>query len=766
MSISCESNLLCVAIAASYGVSAAEPLRLEEVLVTSERYQYPLLEVPVSVHVVTGEHIDKASITNLSELSVSVPNLMIGDGAINTNIYMRGVGSGTNRAFEQSVGMFIDEVYMGRGSQYRTPFLDLQQVEVLRGPQGALFGKNTIAGAVVLSTRKPELEEDFNASLGVELEPEYDGSSATAIVSGAINDQWAARLVNKTTRHDGYWENTFNGKDEVGKKESTTRLSLLYRPNDEWHFTAKVERADTEFSGSAVQMRELEPLTPLSAIFQAQMYAADSNLETKLDNTKSVDHRGLSDSRDQVTDNAVLAAYYERNDLKVSYTLGYSDFSVDESQDLDYSPLEFIDVDDERDFTQWSQELRFDHQLSEDSRFQWGLYWQQQDLDVNYQENLALPPPLPLWDITFLSLGLDPNVIPPTPLTRNTRFQQDSDSWAIFAEWDWAFADAWRVLLGGRFSREYKKYERISSEDEYLQPGVPASLGAMVTAQVFGVNVLSPEFSDDRHEEDFLPSVKLWWDMTATTNAYAKVERGAKSGGFNAVADASPSDQDYEDEQAINYEMGTKSLFFDDRLALNASIFYTEIDDLQVSVLNGTRFLVGNAAESISQGVELDGRWRISDNWHLSAYSAYLDAYYKNYEDGPCTAKESAAGMLECDLSGETVLFAPEWNAGLQLDYEYSLNSNIDVVAGLGINYSDDYSVNADLDPIDSQPSYTKYDAQLGLRSEHWELMLVGKNLSDEIIINYGVDTPLIPGGHAAYIAAPRTYVVQMKVSI
>lgn len=759
-----ESNLVWAALIASHCATGAEALRLEEMLVTSERYRSPLLEVPVSVHVVTGEHIEKAGITTLSELSVSVPNLMIGDGAINTNIYMRGVGSGTNRAFEQSVGMFIDEVYMGRGSQYRTPFLDLQQVEVLRGPQGALFGKNTIAGAVVLTTRKPELEEDFNASLAIDVEPEYDGRSATAIVSGAINDQWAARLVNKTSRHDGYWENTFNGNDEVAKEESTTRLSVLYKPTDSWQFTTKLERSDTEFTGSAVQLRVLEPLTPLSAILQAQMYLADPKLETELNDKKSVDHRGLSDSRKQTTDNAVFAAYFDGADVDVSYTVGYSDFHVNESQDLDYSPLEFIDVDDEREFTQWSQELRFDHQLTDTSRLQWGGYWQQQDLDVNYQENLALPPPLALWDVTFLSVGLDPSVIPPTPLTRNTRFQQESNSWAVFAEWDWTFTDDWRLLFGGRFNRENKKYQRVSSEDAYLQPGIPVSFSAAVTAQVLGVNVLTPRYEKNRVEEDFLPSAKLWWDMAESTNAYVKVERGAKSGGFNAVADAAPSDQEYDDEQAINYEIGSKSLFFDDRIALNASIFYTEIDDLQVTVLNGTRFLVGNAAESVSQGVELDGRWRINENWNLSAYSAYLDAYYKSYSDGPCTAKKSVAGMTECDLSGETVLFAPELSAGLQLDYEYSLNASVDMIAGLGINYSDDYSVNADLDPIDRQPSYTKYDAQLGLRSEHWELFLIGKNLSDETIVNYGVDTPLIPGGHAAYLAAPRTYMLQMKV--
>ncbi len=662
--------------------------------------------------------------------------------------------------------MFIDEIYMGRGNQYRAPFLDLQQVEVIRGPQGALLGKNTIAGAVVLSTRKPDLDESFAASISAELEPEKDGQSVTAILSGALSDQWAARFVNKTTSSQGYWHNTYNDDDEIQVDENINRLSLLYQPSDNWRFNAKFERAEVDSDGSSVQLRELEELTPLSALLQAQMFVADPQLETELDGSKSADNYGRPVYRNQVIDNALVSAYFEAETVAVTYTLGYSGFESEESQDLDFSPLSFVGVDDERDFNQWSQELRFKHELSATSQFQWGLYWQDQDLDGNFQENLSLPDLGLFWAGLFASIGIDPSVIPPTPFTRNTSFQQKSETRALFAEWQWQFAEHWSLFLGGRYNSENKDYQRVSSEDEFLNPGTPASLPAQVTATVFDVNVLSSAFSAKRAENDFLPAVKLWWDLNASTNAYAKVESGAKSGGFNATADAAPSEQEYEDEQATTFEIGSKSVFFDNTVSLNSAIFYTQIDDLQMTVLNDTRFLVGNAAQSISQGVELDGRWRINDAWQLSAYGAYLDAFYEDFEDGPCTAKASASGASVCDLSGATTLFAPEWNAGLQLDYEYGLGAGIDIVAGLGISYSSDYSINADLDPIDSQAAYTKYDAQLGLRANHWELMLMGKNLSDETIVNYGVDIPLVPGGHAAYLAPPRSYVLRLKLQI
>ena len=741
-------------------------------MVTAQRHSSPLQEAPVSIHVVTGEDIEKARIINMGELSQRVPNLVISEGAINTNIYMRGVGSGTNRSFEQSVGMYIDDIYMGRGHQYRSPFLDLQQVDVLRGPQGALFGKNTIAGALVVSTRKPDLNSDFGAEFTADYEPKYGGRSLTSVFSGALSDSWAMRLVNKTAKHDGYWINTYNNADEAVIDESTTRLSLLFQPSDDWRFDTKWERSSYESMGAQVQLRQIEEFADqLTTLLFLNAYKEDPQLDAKLNDTRSADNFDRPEYRNQTTENALVKVSYGGEGsldqgVRVTYTLGYSGFDIDESQDADFMPVKLIGLDDEREFWQWSQELRLDHALSETVQLQWGLYWQDQNLDAHFQENLGLPDLGSVWDFVFLANGIDPVVYPPTPFTRNTAFEQDAVTQAVFAEINWQFSENWRLLLGGRYNREEKDYIRHSSQDEFLNPGVSASAAANLTAVVFDVNVLTPDYQGRRLEEDFLPSVKVWWDMNAATNAYAKIERGAKSGGFNSVADSKPEDQEFEDEQATSYEIGTKSLLFDDRVAFNAALFYTRISDLQMTILNGARFLVGNAAESVSQGLELDSRWRLDENWQLSAYAAYLDSYYKDFENGPCMAEDVVQGKMECDLSGKTTPFSPEWNAGLQLGYELGVTRNIDFIAGLAINYSDEYKVSAALDPINNQPRYIKYDGQLALRAQTWELALVGKNLTDEKLINYSLNTPLMLGGYAAYMAPPRTYTLRFKLSI
>jgi len=168
---------------------------LEEIIVTAQKREQSLQDVPVSVSVVTGDAISKAGMANLDELSTHVPNLSINEGSQSTTITMRGLGSGINQGFDQSVGMFVDGIYAGRDRQFRAPFLDVAAVEVLRGPQGTLFGKNTIAGAINLTTAKPS--EEFEASIRTSYEPEYDEYSVEAVVSGSIAENLYGRLAVK-----------------------------------------------------------------------------------------------------------------------------------------------------------------------------------------------------------------------------------------------------------------------------------------------------------------------------------------------------------------------------------------------------------------------------------------------------------------------------------------------------------------------------------------------------------------------------------------
>ena len=218
-----QMRLLCAAILAA-GLPATNisyAAQLEEVVVTAQKRTESLQDVPISVAVVSGEQLDNFSITDLGELSATIPNVTIGQNATQDSITIRGVGSGANHGFEQSVGTFIDGVYFGRGRSSRSPFLDIERVEVLKGPQGVLFGKNTIAGALNVTTRKAS--DEFEASIEAEYFDGDESVGATGVVSGPLSDSVVARLVVKYRDSSGFIDNRATGDDDPEIEETVAQ---------------------------------------------------------------------------------------------------------------------------------------------------------------------------------------------------------------------------------------------------------------------------------------------------------------------------------------------------------------------------------------------------------------------------------------------------------------------------------------------------------------------------------------------------------------
>lgn len=743
--------------------AASNAPMLEEMIVTSERHVMKLLDAPVSTHVVSGEYIDDNNILNMSELSQNVPNLVIGEGAIHTNIYMRGVGSGVNRSFEQSVGMYIDDVYMGRGRQYRSPFLDIEQVEVLRGPQGVLYGKNTLAGSVVVRTARPKVGDDFSGRVSLDYESELDSREAMLMLTGSLTDSVAARFVHKSASNDGFLENSLTGETEPEIDESVTRFSLVAEPNNKWTLFGKLERSTQDVRGNTLQANALTPLDALAAYQVAILPSIDPDFETDVDGHKSQDHSGLVPRRDTETTNAVFNAVYERDTYELVYTLGYSNYEGSDDQDVDFSPITGAQVEEFNDFTQWSNELRFVNIDGQGFDYQAGLFWLESDYDADFREDLYVDQIAPVLNGLFQLGGIDPTLIPPTSGSRATDFQQDTSVYAVFGEASWSLTDTVRLTLGGRYSRETKEVDRVSLSTASRSWTEPLSLPGLVTLNALGLNVVVPEYKDERTENSFTPSVKLLWSVSDDTNLYAKYETGVKSGGFNSNSDGTPLDQEYEEENADAYEVGIKTYAFDRQVQLNAALFYSQIEDLQVTSLNGLNFLVGNAAESVSKGLEADFRWQASDQLMVSGYYSYLDSYFSDYSDGPCPAAQIAQGITGCDLTDRTTPFAPETTMGVSFDYTHPINESMQVLTGLSFSYSSDYFVNFDLDETSHQQSFTKIDANIRLvgDNERWELGLIGKNLTDEKVYVYGLDMPLLNGGSVVYLGQPRTVAVR-----
>ncbi len=766
-------------------------LKIEVIEVTATKRVESIQDVPMSITAVSGSDIEEAGIQDLSELSGYIPNLTISEGAINTNIYMRGVGSGINRAFEQSVGMFIDGIYMGRGKQFRAPFMDVERAEVLRGPQGLLFGKNTIAGTINISTVKAEAGGDFEGRITADYESEYGGQSITAVLASGLTDEFGVRLAVKSSKTDGYMENTNTNRDEQSTEEDIFRLSAHWEPSADLDVHFKVETAEISSKGTTAQIIGLTPLDGLAGFVGGLLAPAlDPEFSDKRDLKTSTDQVLNPEKRSVETDNIAVNINYALGDGTLTFVTGYSAYESALLQDVDFMPVTFINTNDIEDFSQSSYELRY--ATSGDNTFDFitGVYYQENELDFDFYSHVdvtqIMPALIPAFEAVPLALltgNPDHLEIPvtaigvmPESFTRTTNFYQETETMSAFFQGTYNVTDDFRLIFGGRYTEETKDVKRNSANATLASTFIDSATGvgpghipgspefnAWFTAFALKVSVTDPVGGGSIDESKFIPSVKFQYDLSDDIMIYGGVEEGFKGGGFNANADATDDNNQFGEEEAIGFEFGMKSDLLDGRARLNVAIFRTNFDNLQVTTWNGFGFEVGNAAESVSQGLEIDGTYILSESFTLSGSVSYLDSYYESYEAGPCTAVKQSEGMETCDLTGESTAFAPEYSASLFLDYYTEIGESMEFKAQLNVNYKDDFFYDTDLDPNLMQAAHTKVNMRIAIADidETWEVALIAKNLTDELTFSAGLDVPLVKGGYMGYTDAPRMISLQ-----
>jgi len=785
------SLLLSTGALAEEAAQETKDLKLEVIEVTATKRVASIQDVPMSITAVSGSAIEEAGIKDLSEMSAYIPNLTISEGAINTNIYMRGVGSGINRAFEQSVGMFIDGIYMGRGKQFRAPFMDVERAEVLRGPQGLLFGKNTIAGTINISTAKAEAGGDFEGRVTADYESEYGGKGLTAVLASGLTDTFGIRLAVKSSESDGYMENTFTERDEVATEEDIVRLSAHWQPMDELDAHFKVEHGEFSSRGTNAQFIGLAPLDGLAGFVGGLLAPTlDPEFNDKRDLKTSTDEVLNPEKRSVEADNFSLNIDYALDNGTLTFVTGYSAYESELLQDVDFMPVTFINTNDVEDFSQTSVELRY--ASSGDNTFDYitGVYYQENELDFDFYSHLDITQISPVLtqmfnDVPLALLTQNPDhlAIPvtaigvlPESFTRTTNFLQETETLSAFFQGTYNVSDDFRLIFGGRYTEETKDVVRSSLnatlESSFLAdatsvgPGnIPGSpeFNAWFTAFALNVSVTDPTGGGSIDESKFIPSIKFQYDVNDDIMIYGGAEEGFKGGGFNANADATDDNNEFGGEEALGLELGMKSDLLDGRARLNIALFRTEFDNLQVTSWNGFGFEVGNAAESISQGIEIDGSILLTESFTLSGSLSYLDSYYESYSAGPCTAVKQAQGMETCDLTGKSTAFAPEYSASLFLDYYTEVGESMEFKAQLNVNYKDDFFYDTDLDPNLMQEAHTKVNMRIAIADidEAWEIALIGKNLTDELTFSAGLDVPLVKGGYMGFTDAPRMISVQ-----
>jgi iron complex outermembrane receptor protein len=748
-------NLLAAAV--TVALPGAAMAQLEEVVVTATKRAESVQDIPMSVQVVSGEKLNAMAISELGDLATTIPNFSIGDGVTTNLITMRGMGSGEDRSFEQSVSMFIDGIYMPRSRQTRTPFFDADRVEILRGPQAVLFGLNSTAGAISIHSAVNNPGDEFEARITGEYETEYEGGKGTLVVGGSPIDTLGLRLALEGGESgDGYIDNVHLG--DQGDTESTVaRVSAVWEPTDKLAVTAKYNYADYELHGQTAEATNR---------FASALDNGDGDLNWENSGIGELlpllapisQHDLTKPGSEQEVSNFSLNVDYALGEHTLTGLFGYSDYDYSLSTDLDGVafagaglPGLSLDAMSYEEYEQASGELRLTSPGGETIDYVMGVYYQDSDLTSDQPNIQKLPPGLVLPESDFYERG-------------NNIFEQDATLWSAFVSLTWNVTDSFRVIGGGRYSDDDKDWSRSSICEHSFDDGanwVPASFNAGACAQASDQN-------DNVSSDNFMPEIVAQYDWGDDTMVFAKYSESAKSGGAATGTSVPDGELVYDDETAQGFEVGLKTSFADGMAELNVVAFYTEFDDLQVktSTFVGTSVItkIGNAGEATTQGIELDGRWAASDWLTLGGAVAYLDAEYDDYKGAACNTSGSlpadpASGG--CDASGQDLPFAPEWTSSVFADVAFPLTSGLNLIGNLTMSYSDEYFSDGTLEPDLMQDSYTKYDGSIGLEasSGQWNVSVIGKNLSDEEINMSGQS--LGAGYDIAYLMPPRLVVLQ-----
>lgn len=650
---------------------------LEVIEVTSQKRVQSLQDVPASITTIDGNRLADTGITQMEEMSDYVPNFSVSKSGQGYNIYMRGIGSGPNQGFEQTVGTYVDGIYRGRAVLMRSSFLDVDMVEVLRGPQGTLFGMNTTAGALNITSKNAT--QEFEASVKGYYVPEFNKQDLEFAVSGGLTDELSARIAMKYETDDGYVENVVTGNDEPSRDNIAARLTLDWNISDKLNANLKIQHDSDEIKGRNVIVT-VEPYleeagTPATEALLASLMEYDFDYKTA-NTTPALGEKQFEES---TANHLTLNLSYELGDLTLNSVTGWQDYDLDGAKDQDstartliYSPMF------NENYEQFSQEFRLTSPGGETLDYIIGAYFQSSELSYSEVSSVY-----------------------PLALRGERDYQSNSDLWAIFGQFDYKITDKLTTSFGLRYTEEEKDGRRTMlvidpktgqrvQESALVKPpalagalaafglpGLPGNVYSMMLGNNFpyldplllGSNtqhipnsiygtIDEHDLNESRTEESFTPTLTVSYQLSEDTLLYAKSAQGFKSGGFDARSNLG-GDFEFEEEEVVSVEFGGKLTLDDGAAELNFAIFQMKFDDLQTSVFDGqVGFNVKNAGEATTSGIELDGRWAVFDEITLVGGLGLLDFEWDDFKGAKCfTSNVLISDNIDetgksCDLTG------------------------------------------------------------------------------------------------------------------
>ncbi|MGB0922110.1 MAG: TonB-dependent receptor [Alphaproteobacteria bacterium] len=738
---------------------AEKSRQLDEIIVTAQKREQSLQDVPLSVAVVGAELLKETNVESLADIGRMVGNVKFENDNINNQVRIRGFGTTGNSGFDQSVGLFVDGAHLPRAIQYDLAFVDVRQVEVLRGPQGSVFGKNTIAGAISITSYDPNPDEwgaDLSALIG-----QFDHKRFRGVLNAPITDQAALRLIAQHDRSEGYFVNSVKGERDEGRTTLALQGKALYEFDFGLRLVGKVTYYDYLIEGFGSQYSVIGPrATAIHAPFGG-VEDDITDRRTQSNHTEEVHSVGYS---------ANLKADYTLGKVDFTYLFSYSTIDTHSLLDGDGGPAPFNVIEFPEDFYVYGHELRMNMQFEEllglggNWNLMLGLFTDvsylntQSKITIEYNNMGAAALESLAEGTGFLAADL----LAAGGEKLDNFFLQDQNSYALFGLLDWDATERLTLTLGGRVGLTKKEGTRIQDHND--------------TAVILRSQADEFTFSGSREDFSVTPKVSATYDFTEDFTTYVTIATGFKAGGFNSAGQDESTVQ-FDPENSISYESGIKSVWFDGALRVDVGLFWTDFTDLQQSQFaSGDGSVITNGGEAVSRGVEWDMQWRPWPGGRLNISGGYLDSYFADFPNANCPPQESPLIVEEvllgaedsCDFTGRTTARAPKFSGGIVVSQIIPLGN---LPFGLFINasatYESEQNLCVDLDALCAEPSSLLYGGAIGLsdRDRAWQLVVQGKNLTDETV-RTGVFVPgPLSDSRMSLLQQPRRITAELRAT-
>ena len=710
------------------GQESAQATTLDKVTVTSRKREETLQEVPIAVTAFTAEVLDRMAVEDLSDLDALVPNLTVyaARGSSSTvTAYIRGIGqSDPLWGVDPGVGIYLDDVYIARPQGALLDVFDVQRVEVLRGPQGTLYGKNTIGGAIKYISRGLPTDFEGNASVTVGNYNQLDVKAAVGGPIGGADSGLRGRIAVASLNRDGFGQNVVTDQEVSDKEILALRGQLGAYAGDDFDVQFAFDWVDDQSGVRGAQM--LAP-NPLSSVLFSR-YGAMPPMEDRYDVRNGM--RNVNDT--ELKGASLTANWRASDDWTFKYVLSKRESDTETYIDFDTTPAPITDVKAFYSDEQVSHELQANFDGGGRARGVMGVYAFTGDAGGQVLNN-------------FINLQFG-----------DTQGVVTTDSVALYADFTFDLTDSLKLDVGARYTDEEKHavvFNRAYSDATFTRP----------------IAVLA-DFDKTVSFKNTSPKVSLDWQATDNVMVYALASRGFKSGGFNIRAQANvfpQSAEPFEDEQVDSFEVGSKMSLLGDTLFFNLAAFHNKYEDIQLSIFTGfdsngdgtdDSFFgdFTNAGSGTVQGAEFEYQWLPTANWVLSGNLAWLDAKYDEY---------IFKGRDIADQQDFTN--APEFSGAVNLEYRMAMAGGGDLSARVGYSYQSEVTATTEVvrDPVNgavvqpiTQDGYGLINAGVTWRmNDAWSFSLNGSNLADEEYRTTGYVIPAL-GIRTGFYGPPRQY--------